>query len=346
MNTYNTSQSPTRVKDRSRRGFLKLFTGGVAASVFGGGVVGGALTYWSGSQNAAPHPLVNATSLLPLTVTTSGGMHIHHIQTGYVAVKRAHRSYEGRDGTGIAAIITDRGWTQWMPISAWVIEHPEGVIVIDTGETSRVISDIDYFNCDPGTNFVYTSFLRFALQPDDEILPQMQQLGIKSAEVRWVVQTHLHSDHMGGLPGFKDSEIIVSELDYSASTGPLPCRYPEWLSPTFSRFDDGSFPGFEHVMQLTRAADVFIVPTPGHSPGHQSVMLVEEDVTYFFAGDASFDECQMLSGGTAGIASQPAVMRQSLSAIRTYAQSTPTIYLPSHDHESRDRLQNRSTVQI
>lgn len=94
MNTYNTSQSPTRVKDRSRRGFLKLFTGVVAASVFGGGVVGGALTYWSGSQNAAPHPLVNATSLLPLTVTTSGGMRIHHLQTGYVAVTRAHRSYE------------------------------------------------------------------------------------------------------------------------------------------------------------------------------------------------------------------------------------------------------------
>ncbi|MEM8529951.1 MAG: N-acyl homoserine lactonase family protein [Chloroflexota bacterium] len=346
MNTYTTSPAPAPARERSRRGFLKLFAGGLTASIFGGGAVGGTLTYWSSSQNTAPHPLVDAPPRQPLTVTTPGGIRIHHIQTGYVAVKSVHRSYVGRDGTGIPAVIADRRWTPWMPISAWVIEHPEGVLVIDTGETSQVIHDPDYFNCDRGTDFFYNSFLRFALQPEDEIVPQMQQLGIKPADVRWVVQTHLHSDHMGGLPGFKDSEIIVSDPDYPASTGTLPCRYPAWLSPTFSRFDDGSLPGFERVMQLTRAADVFIVPTPGHSPGHQSVMLVEDDMTYFFAGDASFDEAQMLAGGTAGIASQPAQMRQSLSAIRTYAQSTPTVYLPSHDPALRDRLQNRTTVQI
>jgi putative intracellular protease/amidase len=34
-------------------------------------------------------------------------------------------------------VFVDRHWTEWLPICAWVVEHPEGVIVVDTGETAR-----------------------------------------------------------------------------------------------------------------------------------------------------------------------------------------------------------------
>ncbi len=328
----------------SRRGFLRnsaLFLGG---SAVGGVATGSALNFWNRSQNASPNPLVATEPQPPLTVSTPGGLRIHHLQTGYVAVKASHRSYDGRDGGGILAIVADRTWTDWMPVSVWVIEHPEGVILVDTGETFRAIRDSDYHNCDPGTNFFYRSFLRFAMHPEDELLPQLQRIGIRPSDVRWVVQTHLHGDHMGGLRDVADAEVIVSEVDYPAAIGTLPCRYPADFAPTFARFADGSLPGFARVMSLTRAQDVFIVPTPGHSEGHQSVVLVDDGVSYFFAGDASFDEQQMLAGGTAGIAAQPAAMRSSLDAIHTYAVSTPTVYLPSHDPALRERLANRSVV--
>ena len=57
-------------------------------------------------------------------------MNIHPIQTGSVQVKQAQR--ERRTG-GLLRVLLDPSWTDWLPISCWVIEHPEGVIVGDTG---------------------------------------------------------------------------------------------------------------------------------------------------------------------------------------------------------------------
>lgn len=331
----------------TRREFLARLGIGVGGLALGGWGGASAVNFWHTSQNASPPPPLGGYPIAPLTVTLQSGVRVHHIQTGYVAVKSAHRSYSGRDGAGFPALMADNTWTEWMPITAWAIEHPEGVIVIDTGELSAAVTDPQFFHCDPATHFIYNAILRLALTPDDEMGAQLQRLGIPPDEVRWVVQTHLHSDHADGLVFFPKSEVILSQIDYPNSTGTLPCKHPTWLNPTFSNFTEAGVAGFARVMPLTQAGDVFIVPTPGHSMGHQSVVLTDSDGTaYFFAGDASFDEAQLLAGGTAGIASDPVAMRASLAAIRQFAASTPTVYLPSHDPALRTRLTNRQTITL
>ena len=66
---------------------------------------------------------------------------IHAIRTGSVQVKTAQPV---RKTGGLIRILTDSNWTEWLPIFAWVIDHPEGIIVVDTGETART-SDPAYF---------------------------------------------------------------------------------------------------------------------------------------------------------------------------------------------------------
>ncbi|MDX1995319.1 MAG: N-acyl homoserine lactonase family protein [bacterium] len=284
----------------------------------------------------------------PVSVTTPTGLRLHSIQTGWVAVKAAHRQFTGPDGTGLAAIALDPRWTEWLPIHTWVIEHPEGMIVIDTGETARM-AEKDYTTCDPGTNFFYRSFLRFNVTPEEEIGAQLRTLGIPPAEVRWVVQTHLHSDHVGGLSAFSQSDVLVPSQDYPSALGTLYCRYPDWLNPTRVEFTPGHLPGhlphFPRTKSLTRAGDVLIVPTPGHTEGHQSVVLLDGDTTYFFAGDTSFTEAQLLAGKLGGIALKPREGRETMRQIRAYAGSRPTVYLPSHDPDSRRRLLEQATIQ-
>jgi N-acyl homoserine lactone hydrolase len=64
-------------------------------------------------------------------------MKIHAIQTGTVAVTRAWREGVGHGKRRLLNTIRDRQWTEPLPIYAFAIEHPEGVIVVDTGETAR-----------------------------------------------------------------------------------------------------------------------------------------------------------------------------------------------------------------
>ncbi|MDX2075326.1 MAG: N-acyl homoserine lactonase family protein [bacterium] len=284
-------------------------------------------------------------AVAPTSITTANGIRVHHIQTGFVAVKKVHRRYHGINGTGILAIVADPRWTEWMPISVWAIEHPEGVILVDTGDVPQA-NDRNYYACDKGSAFFYTSFLRFSVTPEEQIHAQLSNLGIHPSDVRWVIQTHLHGDHIHGINHFSQSEIIVSSIDYPKSLGAVPCLYPSWLNPTFTRFQPHDIAGFKQAHIVTKAQDVMIVPTPGHSNGHQSILLRDNDQSYIFAGDASFDEAQLLSGEIAGIASNPKASRQTLANIRTYCAWHPTVYLPTHDHETTKRLRENQVVTI
>jgi N-acyl homoserine lactone hydrolase len=63
-------------------------------------------------------------------------MRIHAIQTGTVAIRRRQRvGAAGR--LRVLKTLTDNEWTEPLPILAWLIEHPEGLILVDTGETAR-----------------------------------------------------------------------------------------------------------------------------------------------------------------------------------------------------------------
>jgi hypothetical protein len=64
-------------------------------------------------------------------------MKIHAIQTGTVAVTSAWREGVGQGARRLLHTILDREWTEPLPIYAFAIEHPEGVIVVDTGESAR-----------------------------------------------------------------------------------------------------------------------------------------------------------------------------------------------------------------
>ena len=74
-------------------------------------------------------------------------VNIHALQTGTVAVKRTHRKLIGPPFTRLFSILLDWRYTEPLPIYAWAIEHPEGIIVVDTGEAAAVMEP-DYFETD------------------------------------------------------------------------------------------------------------------------------------------------------------------------------------------------------
>ncbi len=243
--------------------------------------------------------------------------------------------------------LLDSSWTEPLPIYAWVIEHPEGVIVVDTGETARV-SEPGYFTW---WHPYYRLGVREWVKPEDEIGNQLQALGIRPGDVRWVIMTHLHTDHAGGMYHFPEAEFIISETEYAAASGfqgrmagYLSQHWPAWLAPPLVTYDPEPVGPFPESLTVTQAGDVHLVPTPGHSPGQQAVLVDADGLTYFLAGDTSYTEQKLRDQVVDGVTSDVDEARQTLRRTLQYAQQTPTVYLPSHDPDSGRRLAERKTV--
>jgi N-acyl homoserine lactone hydrolase len=268
-------------------------------------------------------------------------MRIHAIQTGTVAVKERQRRGSGPGPLRLINTLRDREWTEPLPILAWAIEHPEGLILVDTGETSRT-SEPGYF---PGWNPYYRLGVRMAVTPEQEIGPQLERLGLSAADARWVVLTHMHTDHAGGLAHFPNSEILVTRRELADASGRLgkvrgylPHRWPEWFKPKAIDFDDRPFGPVERSQPLTEAGDVVLLATPGHTPGHMSVVVDTGNLLVILAGDTSYTEQLMLEGAADGVTNSVATATKTLAQLRALTEQRPSVYLPTHDPASADRL--------
>ena len=271
-------------------------------------------------------------------------MKIHAIQTGTVAIKSRQREGKGHGTHRLLNTLVDREWTPPLPIYAYAIEHPEGVIVVDTGETARVTEPGYFPRWHPYPRFG----VRMGVEPQQEIGPQLRQLGIEPGDVRRVVVTHLHTDHAGGLHHFPDSEILVTgaELDVAGGfagrvRGYPNRRWPDWFAPTRLELPATGYGPFPSSMPLTDSGDVTIVGLPGHTPGHIGVVVDEGDRRVFIAGDSSYNQELMLRGAVDGVAPDESAARLTIERIQAFIRERPTVYLVAHDPDTGARLEER-----
>ena len=246
-------------------------------------------------------------------------MKVHAIQTGFVRIKTAQVEGRGHGLPRRLAIFADSSWTDWLPTYAWVIDHPEGIIVVDTGQGAHLLESGKSLH--PYVRWE----VAFRIEREQEIGPQLRALGIGPRDVKRVVLTHLHMDHDGGLAHFPDSEILVSSGELQTARGYLgrlrgylPHRWPKWFDPKPLSLAAEAFGPFAASRRLTQAGDVVAVATPGHTADHLSVVVQDGDTAYFLAGDTSYNEELMLQGRLDGVSADEQVcwMRSEALASR------------------------------
>jgi N-acyl homoserine lactone hydrolase len=168
-----------------------------------------------------------------------------------------------------------------LPIPAYLIEHPKGTVLFDTGlhpdcqhdPASRV-----------GTRMA--GLFAFHYRPGEEISARLEAIGRDPAKIDVIVNSHFHFDHVGGNSLIPNAVMVVQKREWEAGMDPdVAARHG------YNRAD---FDVGHGVIQVEGEYDVFgdggivCLPTYGHTPGHQSlkVKLASGDVV--LAGDACY----------------------------------------------------------
>lgn len=276
-------------------------------------------------------------------------MQIHALRTGMIRCKRNYVRAKGSNRLmRLTSSLMDSEFTE-IPVYTWVIEHPEGVIVVDTGEIAAT-READYF---PVMQRPYwCTQYEFLVTPDEEIGPQLRSLGIPPNEVRWVVLTHAHFDHTDGLNYFPNSEIVISRKEhddvfrYRSAHFAFPSKWSSELRWRPIDYVPQPVAAFGRSFTLTHAGDVHLVPTPGHTLGHQSVILEQDGMAFFFAGDTSFDLKSFENGDMDAPAFDANRDLHTRRMILESALEMPLIYLTTHDPNTERRLQGRIPLDV
>lgn len=268
---------------------------------------------------------------------------IHGLCTGSVAVKTNFKKKKGFGELAKLNILLDKNYTDYLPIWVWVIEHPEGLIVIDTGENAQV-TDLDkYLKSESWfLRFQFKNAAKFQILENQELNHQFEKINLSIDDVKLVVLTHLHLDHTDGLKFFPKQEIIVGDIEYKSANSNMPSTYPNWFKPNKVAYQDNKIEIFNKAHPITQGEDLLYIPTPGHTIGHSSILFKTDHFDIIFSGDTSYTQEQVLINELAGVNADYKLTAKTYENILDYSRLRKTIYLPTHDENAGQRLVNNT----
>ncbi|PPK87384.1 glyoxylase-like metal-dependent hydrolase (beta-lactamase superfamily II) [Neolewinella xylanilytica] len=267
-------------------------------------------------------------------------LRVHGLSTGTLALKDKVMNCTRPGNLRTLLSFVDKQWADFMPVWTWVIEHPEGTFLIDTGNTVTMTEPDHYRGQDFLSRHYFTKEMRFRIEREEEVDHLLEAVGLSANSVDRIVLTHLHSDHTGGLGHFPGTPVIVSDHEWETKDSAFPRLWPE-----ATQFDpvalDGSFGPFPRARYLTEAEDLILVETPGHTRGHCSVLLKTDDGLICFAGDLVYDQERLFKNSFSATIQNEADNRESCRRLLRLADEQPVIFLSSHDAGNAERLNRR-----
>ena len=165
------------------------------------------------------------------------------------------------------------------PVFGWAVDGDEGTILVDTG------------------------MVESTPELDEEWAPVVHPWP-DVGDVVAIVNTHLHFDHCGGNRRYAGTPTYVQRMELEAAVAPD--YLEEWVH----------FPG-ESYVELDGDAQLFdgiaVLFTPGHSPGHQAVVVETDQGRVVLGGDVTYSMRELKAGG------QPSIDRiHALQPTRVY----------------------------
>lgn len=276
-------------------------------------------------------------------------MKVHVISTGKVYVSRIVPFGAKNFIDRISSVLSKSKWV-WLPVTSYLIEHPKGLILVDTG-WDRGISPDGVFDKSLQASSLGSRLLphiNLGLLPRGEAIDeQLAKLGLSTSDIDYVVLTHLDCDHACGLHQVADAKhILVSkdELDF-AGNGSLVnrIRYQSvwWKDVPLTAFEwNGNLGPFRKSYDLFGDGSVELISIPGHSAGLSAVKVTNAEGKYvLIVGDGAYGIKSWKEMILPGISENRKDQRKSLEWIREQSLNKNCIAsLACHDTEIKPQV--------
>ncbi len=149
-----------------------------------------------------------------------------------------------------------------LPVNAWLLRHPLGTVLFDAGMPSS-------FTGETVRTKKISEFLNIDFSKENTLGAQLIANEQAPERIDFVVVSHIHFDHMGGLSEIPNATVVIQRKEWEANT--TGDQDPDTLHPR-KDFDLG-----HKIMLIDGEHDLFgdrsivCIPTPGHTIGHQSL---------------------------------------------------------------------------
>ncbi|PQQ26551.1 MBL fold metallo-hydrolase [Photorhabdus hindustanensis] len=219
-----------------------------------------------------------------------------------------------------------------IPIPFFLLTHPDGHTLIDGGNAVEAATD------PKGYWGNITKAYWPVMREDEGCVAQVKKLGIDPADIRYVVQSHLHLDHTGAIGRFPNATHIVQRREYEYA------YTPDWFSAGGYIRKDFDRPGLKWEFLDGERNDMFdvygdgtlkTVFTPGHSPGHQSLLVtLPNSGSLLLTIDAAYTLDHWEERALPGFLTSTTETVRSVQKLRHLAKRTNAIVVTGHDPDA------------
>lgn len=268
---------------------------------------------------------------------------LHLVSTGFVAVKKKFKENKHSGLIALLSFILSRSFTEWLPIYVMIIEHPEGVFIIDAGEVAEV-NNRNYFKSSGIiANWFDETQFKFYIDRENEIDAQLRERNISAEKIKAIILTHLHFDHTDGIKYFPNTNILINKAEWEKPFGDLPRLYPSWFNPLLVPLNE-RYDVFDKAQFITDAKDIILIETPGHTYHHCSVIIKTDECNIFFAADICYSQEQILRNKFPGNNASNKLAKETYHKVKMFAKHNKVVFIPSHEPMAVERLNKLATM--
>jgi N-acyl homoserine lactone hydrolase len=263
---------------------------------------------------------------------------VHPIITGYFLGPQELMAMTGGRVKAFRSIRSPRDEWLRVPAPVFLLEHPGvGLILVDTGLHASVAVD-------PKQKMggLMGRLYNFEMEPEQTAAAQLRERGIQADEVKLVVMTHMHMDHASAISDFTAATYVLGEREWAAFSAPRStfngyvkkqgAHAVDYREVVYETRLAHSYSTFGHSFDLFADGSVRLVYTPGHSAGHQSLIVRLSEREALLAGDAIYFLDTLEHERRGAFLADEHNWRRSLREIQLYRRENPdALIIPSHD---------------